>query len=500
MTLVQVTAAAHVTEAQAHLIEQFKGKANFLAMIQALVTQIGDLEAAAFEVLNETTLAASVGVQLDGIGSIVGEDRLGRSDADYRQAISGRILINLSSGTAEDLAAIFNTLEPTSTFAVDDFPPASFLATLSNAVVGDSSFLGRVLTTSRPAGVDAFLIFSLTNNPFLFAPDTTPLFDATNSFGLINKVVNGDFDTNKWTADDPDGWVTTETGFTGEVTERGFTQGNGGAGTGSCNLFSGAGDAAKIAQTFAVEVGRRYAMIFTVGFAGSGDMLIADTGAGAHFSVPILAITTGIQAVAVFDATAASITLEISITNAAGNDVTIDKVFLFDIDHASLTKNIEFDRWTGDDPDDWVIQETPASSEVSQVGSGESAGGVGFGAANMFSAGGAGGTFEASITQAGLVAVVGREYELRLRISKVTSGTAYYGVGGLASRDLVDEAVTEGGVFLHRFIANDVLIDVDVTGTAQGAGSTVAHDFTIDWLELVDLEADTVGLLASAIQ
>ena len=76
------------------------------------MTQIQDLEDSSFEVLLNRWIDTAVGVQLDGVGAIVGEAREGRGDDEYRLAIKARIQINFSEATPEDiLTALVNFYE-----------------------------------------------------------------------------------------------------------------------------------------------------------------------------------------------------------------------------------------------------------------------------------------------------------------------------------------------------------------------------------------------------
>ena len=91
------------------------------------------------------------GEQLDGIGSIVGEDRQGRSDAEYREAIRVRISLNVSSGEPETVIWLFKTLtDPTG--AIDYFEdyPAGYV------IYGDGDQFAELLAAmeaASPAGV-----------------------------------------------------------------------------------------------------------------------------------------------------------------------------------------------------------------------------------------------------------------------------------------------------------------------------------------------------------
>lgn len=101
MTLTKTT--NHVAEALDHLAEQFKGKSKIEAFLTAFASQIQDLEDAGFEMYLDRWIATSEGIQLDGLGAIVGEDREGRGDEEYRLAILAQIQINFSEATPEDI-------------------------------------------------------------------------------------------------------------------------------------------------------------------------------------------------------------------------------------------------------------------------------------------------------------------------------------------------------------------------------------------------------------
>lgn len=89
------------------LIQQYKDKPKFKGLVEGMNDQANDLETAIFEIRDNFWLDTAEGVQLDVIGLIVGEDRLGRSDADYRDAIKVRIVINTGSGEGETIIFAF---------------------------------------------------------------------------------------------------------------------------------------------------------------------------------------------------------------------------------------------------------------------------------------------------------------------------------------------------------------------------------------------------------
>ena len=97
----------HVTEALELMLAQFKGKPAFEGLVSAVVRPLNDVETDAFALTLRTLIIAdSEGDQLDGIGSIVGLTRGGRSDADYRLALAEEIALHASAGRTNDLISI----------------------------------------------------------------------------------------------------------------------------------------------------------------------------------------------------------------------------------------------------------------------------------------------------------------------------------------------------------------------------------------------------------
>ncbi len=85
------------------LVEQYELSSGMRESIQAFADEVQQLEDAGQDVLFNRSLSNAVGVQLDGIGEIVGETRQGRTDDEYRAGIRFRIFINKSSGEIETL-------------------------------------------------------------------------------------------------------------------------------------------------------------------------------------------------------------------------------------------------------------------------------------------------------------------------------------------------------------------------------------------------------------
>lgn len=154
------------TEAVGHLIDQFKGQPNIAAFIQAWAQQSQELEIAAFVLLAATTISSAFGVQLDGLGAIVGVERAGRTDADYRVRIAAQILRNNASGTIEELLQLGVALGATSLELVE-VQPAKIQLTAGIDVVNGAE-IAQVMAAAKPAGVRMWFVWYEDGTPFRF--------------------------------------------------------------------------------------------------------------------------------------------------------------------------------------------------------------------------------------------------------------------------------------------------------------------------------------------
>lgn len=118
-----------------------------------LARQVQELEDAALDVF-EAAIANAVGVKLDQFGAVVGEARFGRADTPYRLAIQTRILINLSSGTREDIIGVLlGLLGPTADIEVTKIAQKKFTADVLTPVDFDAVPPDRVEAAMEAATV-----------------------------------------------------------------------------------------------------------------------------------------------------------------------------------------------------------------------------------------------------------------------------------------------------------------------------------------------------------
>jgi hypothetical protein len=126
-------------------------------------------------------------------------------------------------------------------------------------------------------------------------------------------VINGDFAD--WTADDPDGWTIISEDATNKIQEVGTGEGDGGAGTGSMNVFRT--DVGIIARQAILEAGKTYTVSGTVSFDGGGTVQLKLG----------TSIVGSITATGSFSFSGTADTVNFDVRGASnGTDITIDNV------------------------------------------------------------------------------------------------------------------------------------------------------------------------------
>lgn len=115
----------HITSALGHLLEQWKGKPRFEALITAALGEINFAEVALHQVLTITSIDDSEGAQLDTIGKIFRQPRGQKDDTTYRLFLKGKIQALLSGGDVAGLYSVLEALYPSGIFPIEPAYPAN---------------------------------------------------------------------------------------------------------------------------------------------------------------------------------------------------------------------------------------------------------------------------------------------------------------------------------------------------------------------------------------
>ena len=131
---------------------------DFELLVRSYVDEVQALDAAATDLLTSTGLDSAEGVQLDGLGQIIGLDRAGLSDTLYRSLLRAYIRVNTSAGTIEQLNEIARLASNTTTadqaFGLSESFPADFVLAFTTALpVGIGAIVAEAVYQGKAAGV-----------------------------------------------------------------------------------------------------------------------------------------------------------------------------------------------------------------------------------------------------------------------------------------------------------------------------------------------------------
>lgn len=180
----------HEQRAAARLIRQYWGKPSWTALAKLIGRRAQKIEDALWQLGTMRSLDDATGAQLDNVGAIVGEPRLGAIDADYRIRIGSRIRINLSDGTVEDVLGIVFPIVPSgATVKLTQYPPASLTVLVDGQplTVDQAALIARFIGEGVAAGVGADLHFieSPTTSSEVFRLDVGPGLDVGKLAGAV---------------------------------------------------------------------------------------------------------------------------------------------------------------------------------------------------------------------------------------------------------------------------------------------------------------------------
>lgn len=182
------------------------GRTNFQKMLASLVSECYDVNDVELELYGERWLATAVGVQLDGIGEILGLARVsGQSDSNYREALYFQVRINRSTGTPEELIQALAFLTQ-ATYVQYLEPHPAFYQLYTNGLAENFSIppgeLVEAITAMGPAGVQYVPITASFGVPIVFTFASDPLVE---DFYVAPDPDDLDFEDNFFA--DPDGFT-----------------------------------------------------------------------------------------------------------------------------------------------------------------------------------------------------------------------------------------------------------------------------------------------------
>lgn len=168
----------HESEALGMLAAQFEPAVKLRALVSALAGRVQVLERLVWDLVEDRLFERAEGVQLDVLGELVGQARLGgETDPMYRKKLQAAMLRNRSSGTGDELMAIAVLVTGALSAQVVDSPPAGFV--LGVLVTGplsadEQQALVDYMLEAKKAGVGISGLAWWTGPVFGFAEDPDP--------------------------------------------------------------------------------------------------------------------------------------------------------------------------------------------------------------------------------------------------------------------------------------------------------------------------------------
>lgn len=149
---------------------------NIEQLLGAILAPAQDVENALQQMALYRFVDTAEGAQLDIIGRIVGQEREGLTDTDYRRYIRARIAANNSNGTIEDVltVAFLVVYDNTLDYIVDNQGVACLVLRIENGTLTDNlaNILIKFLGNTVSAGVRVILEYSTVAPAQWFVWDT----------------------------------------------------------------------------------------------------------------------------------------------------------------------------------------------------------------------------------------------------------------------------------------------------------------------------------------
>jgi hypothetical protein len=173
---------------------------KFQRLIKAFVASFQDADNVDMDLLFDRAIDTAVGEQLDGLGEILGAERLdGESDDDYRERLKFQIYINNSNGTPEEVIAVLKFLTNANTIWYNELNYAAYQMTTDGTTFPDPpEQLVEAIQSVSPAGVQYVPITATygVEAPFRFSKDPDfGLLEVVPSESNLNDVYNVEINT-----------------------------------------------------------------------------------------------------------------------------------------------------------------------------------------------------------------------------------------------------------------------------------------------------------------
>lgn len=181
----------YATTTKNRLYKQWEEDPEWLSMMDIIAASWAEVEGQLLEINDFRSVSTAFGVQLDLVGELVGRDRNGLNDEDYRRAIIVDANTLFSSGTPWELTELVRTLYPNNDVSYREFYPASFVLSISGLSLEEFQLTLDIMQDTPPAGVGSLLEAIPPGE--VFGPDSTTANDIE-PLGAPGSTSGGDGD------------------------------------------------------------------------------------------------------------------------------------------------------------------------------------------------------------------------------------------------------------------------------------------------------------------
>lgn len=160
----------HTARALSLLIEEFKRSGGINSIVRVSVDEAQEVENVGSNLLTNRRLDQAGGAQLDGLGDIVGVDREGRLDEEYRAAIRFQIFINVSNAEPETIITAIRFVTQATRVRLWEIQDATIQLFTNGVIIPDDIVTFTESITAAGVNIE-YITASLNTLPFSFTLD-----------------------------------------------------------------------------------------------------------------------------------------------------------------------------------------------------------------------------------------------------------------------------------------------------------------------------------------
>jgi len=149
-----------VDRALGRLPSRFRTATRLKSLMASIATEVQRHEDDAFALIADTGLQTADGDALDQWGALLGLQRLGLEDQQYRKMIRGQILANLSTGSVDDLIEVYQVITaPSKVREYDHYPKGYRLTAFRDSWMPPEEVraVKRIMADARPVATSQTL-------------------------------------------------------------------------------------------------------------------------------------------------------------------------------------------------------------------------------------------------------------------------------------------------------------------------------------------------------